>query len=633
MAKRAGQRSRLAVAVPMGFALLVAIVAGAAAAPDTGTTFPGKNGRIAFNSEGAIYLVNPDGSSLTRLTSTNSEDTTTGMSFSRDGRLLAFSAYKGTDPDIYVIGTDGRGLRQVTFSRGVDIDPTWSPAGRIAFETNRNGNVDIYSVDDRGRTPLRLTNAPQNELDPSWSPRGDRIAYTVESGPSRQIWVMNADGSAKRQLTNDPNFNENPSWSPDGNRIVFDSDRVEQGNLEIYSMRADGTDVLRLTNHPALDALPTYSPDGRRIVFVSDRAEKDSRRLYVMSAAGRSTRRLIADGGPFFQMVPDWQPLRAGRLERAPVPPGTPLAARGATDRVDPLYDLGDAWSVRMAAGTTYRINLAAARGCAAVVIFAPRTRSFAGGRRLAGRPCGGYFTFTPGPDGGGLHTLLVTPTGAGDAVIPYRLQVAPARPDDQGPGIALVSGRQRTGALNGRGVDAVDIYRFDVESLSTVRIDFQSRAAVELVLTTVTGAVLKRAAPGATLRETLKPGTYLVALSARGRASGGYGLTVLVRVVTRTSLTGDSGRSATVPVGQSVTLQTETTPHPAGGRVRIRADYQDPRAGWVFRQAWTVAPGGSVRFAPPAVGVWRVAASYFGTSSAAPSRSGYVTINAVSQG
>ena len=70
---------------------------------------------------------------------------------------------------------------------------------------------------------------------------GDRIAYTVESGSSRQIWVMNGDGSGKQQLTDAPNLNENPNWSPDGRRIVFDSDRAEAGDLEIYSMGADGT--------------------------------------------------------------------------------------------------------------------------------------------------------------------------------------------------------------------------------------------------------------------------------------------------------------------------------------------------------------------------------------------------------
>ena len=59
--------------------------------------------------------------------------------------------YGRSDPDIYVIAPDATGQREITFSRGVDIDPTWSGDGsRIAFETNRNGNFDIYSVASDG---------------------------------------------------------------------------------------------------------------------------------------------------------------------------------------------------------------------------------------------------------------------------------------------------------------------------------------------------------------------------------------------------------------------------------------------------------------------------------------------------
>jgi TolB protein len=141
------------------------------------------NGLIAFNSEGSVYVVKPDGSGLRRIANTNSEDFTTGVSWSADGLHVAFSAYKGSDPDIYVVDASGRHLRQVTFSRGVDVDPSWSPDGtRIAFESNGNGGqVDIYSVDSHGRNPKRLTDGPENEQDPSWSPDDKRIAYTVES--------------------------------------------------------------------------------------------------------------------------------------------------------------------------------------------------------------------------------------------------------------------------------------------------------------------------------------------------------------------------------------------------------------------------------------------------------------------
>jgi Tol biopolymer transport system component len=130
----------------------------------------------------------------------------------------------------------------VTYSRGVDADPTWAPDGtRLAFESNRNGNVDIYAVNADGSGTTQLRRSPHDDLDPAWS-RTDKIAYTAQGGDgTRELRVMNFDGSGDHQLTSAPNFSENPSWSPDGRWIVFDSDRAEKGNLDVYKMRADGS--------------------------------------------------------------------------------------------------------------------------------------------------------------------------------------------------------------------------------------------------------------------------------------------------------------------------------------------------------------------------------------------------------
>ena len=301
---------------PIGLAAVLALVLAATAllAVEAGasrTAFPGKNGRIVFNDQtGSLVLVNPDGTGLVRLARTGTPDQYIGASFSPDGTHIAYSKV-GNDPDIYTIRPDGSDQREVTFSRGEDIDPTWSGDGsQIAFETNRNGNWDIYAVNADGSSPVQLTNSPLNEQDPAWSRTG-KIAYTVSSanGSTRDIWVMNSDGSGKTQLTKAANFSENPNWSPDGQWIVFESDRAEKGNLDIYKMHADGSGVTQLTNSPALDALAAFSPDGQKIVFVSDRAAKDSRKLFVMSASGGEPTRLINASGFSYQMVPDWQPI------------------------------------------------------------------------------------------------------------------------------------------------------------------------------------------------------------------------------------------------------------------------------------------------------------------------------------
>ena len=146
-----------------GFCLLAALTVGlsvlsaaslARAAGVAAVAFPGKNGLIAFNSDGSVYVVSPNGSGLRLITQTGIQDGYPGVSFSPDGKLIAFSAMSATDPDIYTVRPDGSGRKPLTFSRGVDSDPTWSDDGkRIAFETNRNGNIDIYSVDRARQKP------------------------------------------------------------------------------------------------------------------------------------------------------------------------------------------------------------------------------------------------------------------------------------------------------------------------------------------------------------------------------------------------------------------------------------------------------------------------------------------------
>jgi Tol biopolymer transport system component len=122
--------------VPM-LLLVGVVVAAAVAGPSAQRAFPGKNGRIVFNDKtGYLVLVNADGTGLVRLAGTRATDQVIGAAFSPDGKWIAYSKAGNSDPDVFVIRTDASAQRQVTFSRGTDVDPSWSGDGtRIAFET------------------------------------------------------------------------------------------------------------------------------------------------------------------------------------------------------------------------------------------------------------------------------------------------------------------------------------------------------------------------------------------------------------------------------------------------------------------------------------------------------------------
>jgi Tol biopolymer transport system component len=213
---------------------------------------------------------------------------------------------------IYVMNADGSGVTRLTNGPGSDADPAWSPDGyRIAFESSRDtpgiagtatvvgfSNFEIYVMNADGSDQTRLTFTPYFDLKPSWSPDGSRIAFTS----SDDIYVMNADGSDPIPLAASSAFDDEAAWSPDGSKIAFTSNR--DGPVDIYVMNADGSEVTRLTNPPA-NQNAVWSPDGSKIAFQSSSRDV-SFDIYTMNADGSDITPLTTD--PEFDGDPAWLP-------------------------------------------------------------------------------------------------------------------------------------------------------------------------------------------------------------------------------------------------------------------------------------------------------------------------------------
>jgi hypothetical protein len=315
-------------------------------------------------------------------------------------------------------------------------------------------------------------------------------------------------------------------------------------------------------------------------------------------------------------------------------PPGDPLPVKGVRDSVDSLVDPDDAWSTALRPGTTYRIKVTAAPGsCLDAALYPPETRSF-GFDSLRELPCNGYGTFTPGPDGGGRYTIRVAADSELVGRQVYRLRVAPAAADDIAPGLPIDNGQTRRGAVSGRTLDVVDLYRFAVGSRSdlTLTLKAGAKSRIDLVLLTDRGRRLRCECfevGGQRLRIRLNPGRYYAVVRARESSGGRYRLAMLLREITTTDLLISGGHDVSALPGQAVTLAARvSSAAAAGGLVRIQVDRFDPLDGWQFFRLFVLRAGGdgsaSAIWVPPTVGRWRAHAVFYGTRTASPSSSAY---------
>jgi TolB protein len=182
---------------------------GAAWAPD------GRSIALTLSHEGnsEIYRINPeDGRVLGRLTQSPAIDSS--PSYSPDGSQIAFVSNRQGSPQIFVMSSSGGAAKRVTFQGKYNQTPRFSPRTdkpQIAFTgRDEKGVFDVFILDLKsGRIDRIQPTARGSNLDPTWSPDGRLLAYTSTRGG---IFVYNPETRHEVQIWK--GSASSPSWGP-----------------------------------------------------------------------------------------------------------------------------------------------------------------------------------------------------------------------------------------------------------------------------------------------------------------------------------------------------------------------------------------------------------------------------------
>ncbi len=267
------------------------------------------SGKFAFmaleNGINQIFMVNADGSNLTRISDRRYEEGYPALSL--DGTKLAFVSNRrgyGSD-EIYILNLSDNKLINITKDRFIVPSlPSFSPDGKkivfTAFKKRSDdwdelmkqwneSKHDLFIADvDGSSEPSQITDDGSASARGIFLADGSKIHYRLYVTDSIfQDYLMNIDGSGRAKITGPES---SPTFSPDGQKMYYSSN--EAGNYDIYSSGSDGSGKVKFISTPEDDSGLCLSPEGLHFAFRSGNYNDDIMDLFIAEIDGSAPRRI-----------------------------------------------------------------------------------------------------------------------------------------------------------------------------------------------------------------------------------------------------------------------------------------------------------------------------------------------------
>jgi len=213
---------------------------------------------VSFQNKKPIVFVQSLSASRQPAPVANYRGSNSAPAWSPDGRQLAVVLTKDGGSQIYLMNPDGSNLRRITFSGAIDTEPFFTRDGQfIYFTSDRGGSPQIYRMPAGGGEASRVTFDGDYNVSPRISPDGKTLAYIARNSGRFQLMAMDLDTRQAQPLTDGQN-DESPSFAPNSRMILYASDVENRGVLAAVS--SDGRVKQRLTIQAADVREPSWGP-------------------------------------------------------------------------------------------------------------------------------------------------------------------------------------------------------------------------------------------------------------------------------------------------------------------------------------------------------------------------------------
>jgi len=191
-----------------------------------------------------------------------------------EGTILYASDASGA-ADVWEMGADGTGQKQLTAGAGRNYAPAVTPDGRyVFFHSNRSGSWQLWRMERDGSNPVEMTKSQEESNWPDVSTDGKWVLYQHTTGGTPTVWKMPVEGGVATQVTTA--LSMRPAVSPDGKFIaVWQKEDKPAASWKIAIVPFEGGAATKLLDVPQSPATANsvihWTADGSGVLFIDFR--------------------------------------------------------------------------------------------------------------------------------------------------------------------------------------------------------------------------------------------------------------------------------------------------------------------------------------------------------------------------